>query len=526
VILRRASALVLSFVLASPAAAQIRPVPAQTGVSPLTGRAAPAPASAFGPALPATLAAPLAGALVFTAPNSAPAATPANAADAAPALAARPPSAAASPKASVSARPISNATAAAPSFAPRDESFARPTALAEAPLAAPVNLDALFDGGGARRPLSAAADGPELAPRSLASAPARPHSRLRRALRAAAVAVPAAALVAAAGALAPQESLSAVHWLGQAAYWLANPFAFLFTIPQIHRMLSRRSADVSPGMIAIGLAATATAALNFAFDGKDLMMHRNLAQLLGFAAMLALQWRYARAPGRTPPSKRRALVETLAVSLAIVGLMFAAGPALMAVVPGIALMGSALVPLQVASGFGFTYLMYVQLTKMRRAQSAGDSSPAMMWAYLGTKTIWIWSLATMVSLATAPAWLVLPAALGFTAVCWLAGDAMLSRLLTAPWSFLPEKMNFMGRSMPRERMIDAAAFVALSALILALSAAGYFAFVGLLGVPAEASSRFAMYLLYMLQSLVASLATLKTLRLQSRLRQKVLEPRP
>jgi hypothetical protein len=266
--------------------------------------------------------------------------------------------------------------------------------------------------------------------------------------------------------------------------------------------------------------------LNFAFDGKDLMMHRNLAQLLGFGAMLLLQWRYARKPGQTPPSKRRALIEAGVFALAILGLMFAAGPVLMAVVPGIALMGSLLVPLQVLSGFGFTYLMYVQLSKMLRAHSAGDSSPAMTWAYLGTKTIWVWSLATMVSLATAPAWIVLPAAALFAAVCWFAGSAALSRLLKAPWAFLPEKVSLLGRSMPRERMIDVGAFVALSALILALSAAGFFAFVGLLGVPAAASARFAMYLLYMVQSLVASLATLKTLQLQKHLVQKAQELRP
>ncbi|MFI5345012.1 MAG: hypothetical protein ACHQ51_01440, partial [Elusimicrobiota bacterium] len=360
--------------------------------------------------------------------------------------------------------------------------------------------------------LAAAADGPE---RPSAPKPLRrgiPH----RVLKVAAVAVPLAILGGVAGALAPQAALIGLHWLGQGAYWLANPFAFLFTVPQIHRMLSRRSADVSAGMIAVGLAATATATLNFAFDGKDLMMYRNLAQLLGFAAMLVLRWRYARAPGQPLPTKTRAILETGAAVLLIGGLMFASGPALMAAVPGIALMNSLLVPLQIASGFGFTYLMYAQLSKMKRDGSSGDSSRAMMWAYLGTKTIWVWSLATMVSLATAPAWLTLPAAVGFAAVCWLAGKTVLKRLLKAPWASLPDHLTFAGRTLPRERIVDIAAFVSLSALILALSAVGYFGFVDLLGVPAAATSRFAMYLLYMVQSLVACLATLKTLKLHKR----------
>ena len=140
----------------------------------------------------------------------------------------------------------------------------------------------------------------------------------------------------------------------------------------------------------------------------------------------------------------------------------------------------------------------------------------MMWAFLGTKTIWVWSLATMVSLATAPAWLTLPAAVGFAALCWLAGQAALARLLKAPWAFLPGQLSFQGRTLTRDRLVDIAAFVALSALILALSAAGYFAFVDVLGVPAAAAPRFAMYLLYMVQSLVACLATLKTLQLHKR----------
>jgi len=507
---RAGLALVVSLLYSLPAAGQVRPVPAEAANVPLSARVHAATASPFYPGL---LAPSLAPALVVA---------PSASAFAAPAAALVPEARALPSALAVAALPAPILAAPALVSAPSSPAARRPDAVrAVREMSADAGspriegtLNAFFDGGLARAALPAAADGPErpsAAPKS-GLAP----SRLRRALNFAGVAVPAAILVGVAGAVAPQAALIGVHWLGQAAYWLANPFAFLFTMPQVHRMLAHRSADVSTGMTAVGLAATVMATLNFAFDGKDLMMYRNLAQALGFAAMLVLQWRYARAPGRTPPSKRRALIETGAAALGVAGLMAAAGPALMAAVPAVALMGSLLVPLQIASGFGFTYLMYAQLSKMRRSGSAGDSSPAMMWAYLGTKTIWVWSLATMVSLATAPAWLTLPAAAGFAALCWLAGRAALSRLLKAPWHFLPENVNIAGRALTRDRLVDIGAFVALSALILALSAAGYFAFIDVLGVPAAAAPRFAMYLLYMVQSLVACLATLKTLRLQKR----------
>ncbi|MFI5362510.1 MAG: hypothetical protein ACHQ49_11115 [Elusimicrobiota bacterium] len=527
----RASALLLSLLLASPAAAQVRVVPSEAGSAPMTGRPAGAPAPIFSPSRSAALSASsLIGPLSFSAPSAAALASPSNA----PLAAASLPQAAAAPSAFVQPAAPSPALAAAPELAKGRASFAAPSSVpsagrasAETRLeedAAAISADpgVLFDGRVAHPALSAAEDGPALAPRTPASAAARPlaPSRLRRALRAAAVAIPAVALAAAAGVFAPHVSLIALHWVGQAAYYLANPFAFFFTFPQIHKMITRRSADISAGMIGVGIAATAMATMNFAFDHKSLMTYRNLTQMLGFAVMLFLKWRYSRSPDGKKPSKLRATLVTGAITLGVVGALFAAGHMLMAVVPAIALMGSLLVPLQIVSGFGFTYLMYVQLSKMARARSTGDSSPAMMWSYLGTKTIWVWSLVTMLSLATAPAWLVLPAAAALAAVCWLAGGAALNRLVDSAWSFLPEKLNFLGRSISRERLSDAAAFVALSALILALSAGAYFALIGPLAIPAAAASRFAMYLLYMVQSLFASLATLKTLRLQKSLGQK------
>jgi hypothetical protein len=171
-------------------------------------------------------------------------------------------------------------------------------------------------------------------------------------------------------------------------------------------------------------------------------------------------------------------------------------------------------------------MMYAQLRKMSLEHSAGDSSAGMMWAYLGTKVIWVWSFATMLSLVAAPAWLALAAGAVFTGASWLATRYALSRLLDAPWTFLPEKITFRGRTLTRRAMGDAAAFVALAGLILALSAVGHLAFASLLGITPGAGPLFAMYLLYTVQNFVAATATSKTLRLQALFGQETQPSRP
>ena len=539
VIARRASALLLALVLASPAAAQVRTIPAEAGNAPLTGLPAGPGSASYAPSLSApSFAASLGGAPLVAAPFAPSAAAPSIAASAAPSFA---PAAAAAPAAAPSARvaaavskpaegkALSLSPAAAPAGAPfaakTANRFIEKTADAEA-LSAPENLDALFDGRVAAAGLPAASAGPERAPqRKLSLAPSpRLLGKVGRVLN---VVVPVAALGGIAlAAVSPHLALAGLHALGQASYWIANPLAFLFTVPQIHRILSRRSAEVSTSMTAVGLFSALVTTLCFAFDGKDLMMYRNLAQTAGFAAMLGLQARYARSKGLAAPSKARALIETGAVVLAFAAIMAFAGPALMAVIPGVALMSSLLVPFQILSGFGFTYMMYAQLRKMELDHSAGDASAGMMWAYLGTKVIWVWSFATMLSLVAAPAWLALAAGALFAGVSWLATRVVLSRLLDASWSFLPEKLAFRGRTLTRRAMGDAGAFVVLAALILALSGVGHLAFASLLGITAGAGPLFAMYLLYTVQNLVAAMATSKTLRLQARFGQKTLDPRP
>lgn len=380
------------------------------------------------------------------------------------------------------------------------------------------SLSALYDGAITRAQSPAAVpEGPE---QPGARKPLLSPKTVRRAWRTAAVAVPVAVGAAVLGAAAPALALTVLHWLGQAAYWLANPFAFAFTLPQIHRMLTRRSADVSKGMLAVGFLSTAAMAVNMAFDGKDLMLYRNLAQAAGFGVMLYLQRRFTKKTDAPLPSKKTVWVQTAVAVAVMAAVLAAAGPLLAAVVPGIAAMGGLLVPFQIVSGFGFTYLMYAQLTKMQRDHSAGDSSPAMMWAYLGTKTIWLWSFATTMSLATGAPWLILSLGTLFIGLTWFAGQAALSRLLHAPWSFLPEKASFLGKTFTKGMLADGVAFVALSALILLLSGLGWLAFSSLLGVPAADSSRFVMYLMYTVQSLVACLATLRTLKMRAELDKK------
>lgn len=528
----RASALLLSLALAIPAAAQVRAIPVEAGAGAPVGVPGAGRSISYAPALSApSFAASLNGAPVLTAPFSASAAATKLGAAAAPALpglaaaAAAPEAAPAALAAAAAAAPERSAPEARPlSAASREAAEGRAFAgERELPELSAASLDALFDGRAALR--SAPESGPERPSDEPVPRPRRAPlaRRAGRVLRAAAPFAAAGAV--ALGAVAPHAAMAAVHVLGQATYWIANPLAFMFTVPQIHRILSRRSAEVSTSMTAVGLLSALVTTLCFAFDGKDLMMYRNLAQTAGFAAMLGLEARYGRGKAGTAPSKARAAVETGAIMLAFTAILAATGPLLMAAIPGVALMSSLLVPFQILSGFGFTYMMYAQLRKMSLEQSAGDSSAGMMWAYLGTKVIWVWSFATMLSLVSAPAWVTLAAGAAFAGVCWLATRAILSRLLRASWSFLPEKFSLRGRTLTRRTMGDVAAFGVLAALILALSGAGHLAF-ALIGIKAGAASLFAMYLLYTVQNLVAALATSKTLSLQARFGQRAQAPRP
>jgi hypothetical protein len=506
--------LLAAFLLAaSPAVAGVLEVPVEAARSPLGAVAAGSAAVGLSPA--ASLATPAAPPLAFPAPAPIPA--PGVAAARFPASA---PDAAAAERAAAPAPGAADAmpaasvvdAAAAPTVAPAADASERGAfASARADRAAPrvSSLDALFDG------RAASAASAEAAPRTPGTAaPARaPAGRARLLRRTLVAGVPL--VVAAAGMAAPHAALLGARALGQAAYWLANPLAFLFTVPQIHRMLARRSGEISASMTVVGLLSALATTLCFGFDGKDLMMYRNLAQTAGFAALLGLAMRFSRVR-LAPPSRARALVETGAVSLGVLALLAFGGPAVMAGAQAVPLIGVLLAPLQIFAGFGFTYMMYAQLKKMRAERSSGDSSSAMMWAFLGTKTIWVWSFATMLGLAAAPARRTLAVGAGFAALSWLLSRAALARLLRAGWDFLPERVAFRRLSVSRAALGDAAAFAALAALALALSLAGWAAFTFLLGVPAASASAFAMYAIYTVQNLVSCVATLETLRLQKR----------
>lgn len=498
--------------LAVSSAAQVRDVPAEAVRAPLSApafggmslNAAPLtatilPSSAFLAPLPTVAVRAASAASAVAAPVAAPAAaslaaaTPAAPTAAADAVSFAAPNAASAPRITAAARP------AAGIFSP-----------GRAPIAAPA-LDALFDGRAA-----AAAEEPQI-PRGPALEPAAPAavSRFSARRKVLAVAVPLAA-AAVAGALAPHAALFAVHALGQAAYWLANPLSFLFTIPQIHRMLARRSADVSGSMTLVGLLSAFATTLCFAFDGKDLMMYRNLAQAAGFAAMFGLERRFARVK-HAPPSRAAAILETGAVALGLGAAMYFAGPLLMTTAAVLPVLSHLLVPLQILAGFGFTYMMYAQIRKMRADQSAGDSSTGMMWALVGTKTIWVWSLATMLSLAAAPAWRTLAAGTALAGASWWLSRVVFSRLLRAQWSFLPERVVLGRWSLRRAALGDGLAFAAMSALIMGLSAAGWLLFDAALGVPVASASAFGMYAIYTIQNLVSCVATLEALKLQKSL---------
>ena len=508
----RALAFVLLSLSPAIASAQVRSVPVEAGRAPVAAPLfAPSLPSLNGPSLTLSLSAP------SLTPSIAPALTPNALAE---------PVALALPLALTPAIPIAQALPVATPLSVKPSARMTLTsslaAISDRSAASsrgtPQDFSALFDGTLAREPLTAASTNDENPPEALK--PALTPKEVRRAKIALAISVPAAAGLAIGGALAPHLVLAGVHLLGQASYWLANPFAFAFTLPQIYRMLRGRSADVSKAMLAVGFLSTVAMAVNMAFDGKDLMLYRNLAQAAGFGVMLFLQRRFTRKTDAPAPSKKKVWVQTALAVLAMGALMAITGPLLSAFVPGIAAMSALLVPFQIVAGFGFTYLMYAQLTKMQREHSAGDSSPAMMWAYLGTKTIWVWSFAMMMSLVTGAPWLALSVGALFIGTCWFAGQAALSRLLHAPWAFLPEKKSFLGRTLTKDHMADAIAFAGLSTVILLLAGLGWLAFGAFIGVPAASSSRFLMYLLYTVQSLVACLATMRTLRMRKDLDKK------
>lgn len=319
----------------------------------------------------------------------------------------------------------------------------------------------------------------------LADAIARPSRPL---VRARGFAAPAVLFAVAAGA-----GVAAFGVVAQIAFWTANVLAFAYIAPQIHRLLRNRSADISSGTAAIGLVSAAVMTLDFAFLGQELMTYRNLAQAGGFAIVLGLKaWYDRRAPGG--PAAASAAAWRTALALAGLGLLLVAGgPLALAAAPSAVWLDSLLVPFQMLSGLGFTWLMMPQFEKIAREGRVGDASETMAWGFVGTRTIWIWSLAALAaipvggtSIALAPLGLFALAALGVSGLALAA--------------------------LRRSKLTRWKGFLALASVMAAEVLAGWLVLPHFAAVPDGQESKYLMYLCYLVQNLTAFLAAFMTAR--------------
>ena len=298
---------------------------------------------------------------------------------------------------------------------------------------------------------------------------------------------------AALAALALAAGVFAFPLLAQAAFWTANILAFVYLAPQIHRLLRNRSADISFGTAAIGLVSAAVMTMDFAHLGQGLMTYRNLAQAGGFAIVLGLKAWYDRRPAAGPAPKAVAAGRT---SLALAGLGFAllvGGPLALAAAPAAAWLDAWLVPFQMISGLGFTWLMMPQFEKIAREGRVGDASEPMAWGFVGTRAIWIWSLSTLAAIPI--------------------GGAAASLLPLALFSFAALGTSGLALSLlRRSKLTRWKGFLALAAVMAAEVIAGWLILPHFAAVFPEAGSKYLMYLCYLVQNLTAFLAALMTAR--------------
>lgn len=314
------------------------------------------------------------------------------------------------------------------------------------------------------------------------SRPAAKPARLRG------FAAPLALFAVAAGA-----GVAAFGVVAQIAFWTANILAFAYIAPQIHRLLRNRSADISSGTAAIGLIAAGVMTLDFAFLGQELMTYRNLAQAGGFALVLGLKaWYDSRAP-RGPASARGAAWRTALALSALGVLLVAGGPLALAIAPSAVWLDSLLVPFQMLSGLGFTWLMMPQFEKIAREGKVGDASEAMAWGFVGTRAIWVWSLAALAAIPAGGAAVAL-APLGVFALAALGVSGLALSLLR------------------RSKLTRWKGFLALAAVMAAEVLAGWLILPRFAGIPVGAESEYLMYLCYLVQNLTAFLAAVMTAR--------------
>ncbi|MBI2387035.1 MAG: FAD-binding protein [Elusimicrobia bacterium] len=293
-------------------------------------------------------------------------------------------------------------------------------------------------------------------------------------------------------ALAVASSVFAFPLLAQAAFWTANLLAFAYIAPQIHRLLRNRSADISTGTAAIGLVSASVMTMDFAHLGQELMTYRNLAQAGGFAIVLGLKAWYDRHAAIPGPAAKAAAVGRTALALAGLGLiLLLGGPLALAAAPSAAWLDSLLVPFQILSGFGFTWLMMPQFEKIAREGAIGDASEAMAWGFVGTRTIWIWSLSTLAALSLGGTALALAPLAAFSALALAASGLTLGLLR-------------------RSNLTRWRGFLALAAVMAAEVLAGWLILPHFAAVPAGAESKYLMYLCYLVQNLTAFLAAVMT----------------
>jgi len=319
----------------------------------------------------------------------------------------------------------------------------------------------------------------------LADAIARPPARSSRARG---LAAPALLAVLAVGS-----GVAAFGVVAQIAFWTANILAFVYIAPQIHRLLRNRSADISSGTAAIGLVAATVMTMDFAHLGQELMTYRNLAQAGGFGVLLGLKAWYDRRPGASPASPRAAAART-ALALAGLGLiLLVGGPLALAAAPSAAWLTPLLVPFQMISGLGFTWLMMPQFEKIAREGRIGDASEAMSWGFVGTRAIWIWSLSTLAAIPVGGAAVALaPLAIFAAAALGVSGLAL--------------------SLVRRSKLTRWRGFLALAAVMAAEVLAGWLILPHFAAIPAGAESKYLMYLCYLVQNLTAFLAAFMTAR--------------
>jgi hypothetical protein len=305
--------------------------------------------------------------------------------------------------------------------------------------------------------------------------------------------IPAWAVPVLLSALVLAAGVASFPLLAQAAFWTANILAFVYIAPQIHRLLRNRSADISIGTAAIGLVSAAVMTMDFAHLGQALMTYRNLAQAGGFAIVLGLKaWYDRRAPAG--PATARAAGWRAGLALAGLGLLLlAGGPLALAVAPSALWLNAWLVPFQMVSGLGFTWLMMPQFEKIAREGRIGDASEPMAWGFVGTRAIWIWSLSTLAAIPVGGAAVALgPLALFSFAALGASGLAL--------------------SLLRRSKLTRWKGFLALAAVMAAEVLAGWLILPLFSPVPAGAESKYLMYLCYLVQNLTAFLAAYMTAR--------------